>query len=298
MLLLNSNYCPNKANISKKNLVVASLIGGCYSLISLLPKLSFETILISKLIVCFLMSRIAFGQKNLLKNYYCFLIINFVFAGLMMTLWFFASPPAMNVSNGIAYFCISTKTLIFSILLAYIIINIFSLATKKETIIIQDYWVEIHVNNQSVLLKGFVDTGNLIYDIFSSTPVVVCKFDSIKSILPEQLQQIIKTKNLNINNLDINQSNKFSPKDYKKHHIRFVPFRTVNHQELLTCFRPEKFRLKKIISNQNIYTQNISDIDTAIYTDIHDVFVGVVLDNNLIDKNYDIILNPGLITKK
>ncbi len=195
-----------------------------------------------------------------------------------MAIWFFICPPAMNVSNGVVYFNISTKTLIISILVAYIIINIFSVLTKKMSIDIQDYLVEIYINTNSVVLKGFVDTGNFLHDVFSSTPVVVCKFDSIKNILPMELQYVIK-------NGDMNISDDFLFEKCHKYHIRFIPYRTINHQQMMVCFKPQKFILKK----DNINNKKNNSIN------INDVYIGVILDNNFIDKNYDIILNPGLI---
>ena len=207
LLLLTSNYCLYKAN--KKNILIASFLGGFYSLINLLPVLSFWIIFLLKLISCFFMILIIFAKKNLLKNYYCFLIINFIFSGVMMTLWFFISPTGMNLNNGVVYFNISTPTLIISILIAYIIINIFALITKKIPIEIKDYLVEVYINNKKIKLKGFVDTGNFLCDIFSATPVVICNFSSISDILPIDIKKIILDNNIN------NINNKF----ISKYHI-------------------------------------------------------------------------------
>lgn len=268
LLLLTAKYCLN--NIKQKYILISSLIGGLYSLIILLPKLSFINIFLLKLISCFFMILILFGKKNLFKNYYIFLIINFIFSGLMMVLWFFIAPAQMNLNNGVVYFNISTVTLIISISVAYIIINIFALIAKKVPIEIKDYLVEIYINNKKVILNGFVDTGNFLCDIFSSTPVVICKFDSISDILPLDIKKyIFNNKISNLNNF----------KFISKYHIRLIPYKTIDNQEFIMALRPEKFIL--INNNKCI--------------NINDVYIGIILDNNLINKDYDIILNPKLI---
>lgn len=265
LLILTINYCGY--NVKQKYILISSLIGGFYSLISLLPQLSFTAILISKLICCLLMTLILFGRKNIFKNYYTFLIINFIFSGLMMILWFFIYPPGMCLKNGIVYFHISTTTLIISMLIAYIIINIFTLVAKKVPIDIKDYSVEIHIDNKIISLRGFVDTGNFLRDVFSATPVVICNYNSIKSILPQTLKDIIINQ---YNNCNIN---------FSKYHIRFIPYSTIDNHQFIISFKPDKFILK---------THNSKTI-------INDVYIGLISDNNLISKDYDIILNPQLI---
>ncbi|MBP0979727.1 MAG: sigma-E processing peptidase SpoIIGA [Oscillospiraceae bacterium] len=267
LLLLTTKFCLYKPK--RKNILLASIVGGIYSLVNLLPELSFIFIFLLKLISCFIMTLILFEfkNKNLLKNYYIFFIINFIFSGLMMTFWFFISPVGMNINNGVVYFNISTITLIISILIAYIIINIFVLITKKVPIEIKDYLVEVYINNQKIKLKGFVDTGNFLCDIFSATPVVICKFDSISSILPTDIKKIIL--NNNINNINF----------ISKYNLRLIPYKTISNQEFIIALRPEKFVL----------------INNNKYININDVYIGLVLDTDLLNKNYDIILNPRLI---
>ena len=265
LLLLTVHYCLSKTN--RKNIFISSLIGGIYSLITLLPRLSFVIILLSKLLCCFFMTIITFGKQKIFKNYYSFLIINFIFSGLMMTLWFFIYPPGMKINNGIVYFHISTLTLIISIAISYLLINIFSVLTKQVPIDIVSYTVEIYIDDKHISLKGFVDTGNFLHDIFSATPVVICKLNSISSILP----QCIKNTILN-NNIENTQS-------ISKYHIRFIPYQTINSQQFIIAFKPDKFILKTF--------------EKQIF--INDVYLGLISDDNLINKEYDIILNPRLI---
>lgn len=266
LLLLTVKYGSYKTK--RKYIFIASLVGGLYSLISLLPKLAFITIIISKLICCFVMVVILFGIKGVLKKYYIFLTINVVFSGLMMILWFFIYPPGMSIKNGVVYFNISTPILIISILIAYFLINVFTFIAKKVPVELKDYIVDIYIGNKCVTLKGFVDTGNFLCDVFSSTPVVICNYNAIKQILPQSIKDVFINKNVNI---DAN---------FPKYHIRFIPCTTINNEKIVVSFKPDKFVLR----------ENGKEVL------INDVYVGLVSEDIAsANKNYNIILNPMLV---
>lgn len=265
LLLLTVRYC--SYTVKRQRILFSSLIGGLYSLISLATNFSFVVVLVLKLICCFFMVIVLFGKKDFFKNYYIFLIINLIFSGCMLVLWFFVAPPGMQVNNGVVYFNISTKMLIISIIVAYLAINLFSLFAKKVPIAIKDYLVIIGIEKNYVTLKGFVDTGNFLKDVFSSTPVVICRFQSIKNILPENIKNLVLAPltNNNLNNLT--------------HHVRFIPYKTVSSKQIIVAFKPDEFILKSESGNLNI----------------NDVYIGILPDDELINNTYDVILNPQLI---
>lgn len=266
LLLLTVKYGSYKTK--RKYIFISSLVGGFYSLISLLPELAFITIIISKLICCFVMVIILFGVKGVVKKYYIFLTINVVFSGLMMILWFFICPPGMSVKNGIVYFNISTPILIISILVAYFLINVFTFVAKKVPIELKDYIVDIYIGNKCITLKGFVDTGNCLCDICSSTPVVICNYNAIERILPQSIKDIFINKNIN------------ADANYFRYHIRFIPYKTVNNEKIVISFKPDRFVLR----------ENSKEII------VNDVYVGLVPESiTSVNGSYNIILNPMLI---
>lgn len=276
----------SNSKVSRKNIFFSSVLGGAYSLITLLPNLSFIILLFAKLICCFFMIIIAFGLNNFLKNYSIFMIINFIFSGIMSMLWLFIAPVGMNWHNGIPYFHISTTTLIFSIFITYLIINLFAIITKKIPIAIDDYLVEIQIDNQKTVIKGFVDTGNFLCDIFSSTPVVVCNFKSIESILPPSIKNLLSNHNISDNLLDLPSSL------ISKYHIRLIPYNTIDNLQYIVAFRPDLLILYRRSQVEN-QSKNSEEIYNAIT--INDVYIGLLKGDHFLNKNYDIILNPQLI---
>ena len=268
LLILTMGYTSIKA---KKSLImVASSIGCIYSLISLFPQLPYSSIIISKLLICFFVVIVAFGKKNILKSYCIFIIFNIIFSGLILILWNFVSPPGIHFHNGVIYFNISTHTLIFSILAVYILINIFSILTKKVPIDIKEYSIDIYINNKMVTLSGFVDTGNFLQDTFSLTPIVICNYKSIKDILPEEFSLLIDN--------EINYSNNQLTNIITKFKVRLIPYKTIGDQKLIIVFKPDRFIIN----------------DKLTQVEINDIYIGLS-NTSSIDKNYDVILNPMLI---
>lgn len=270
LLLLSASqytFCTPK----KVRVILSSVLGGLYSIISIFPGLPFFIILTSKILCCYLMCLIAFGHKNILRNFFIFLAYNLLFSGLMLILWVFVSPSGMNFHNGIVYFNISTPVLIISTIIAYMFINIYTLITKKVPIPVVDYDVIIEYKEKEVTVKGFVDTGNFLSDIFSSTPVVICNISALKDILPEEVVvKLTQTDYLYDNYDDINSIVGIK--------FRIIPYSTISGHRLLPAFKPDKFILR--------------DKNRAIGID--DVYIG--LSNELIsNRDYDIILNPMIL---
>jgi stage II sporulation protein GA (sporulation sigma-E factor processing peptidase) len=128
---------------------------------------------------------ITFGFKNgyeYLKNSLIFIIINVVFAGLTLLLWFFAAPFSMEHNNGFIYLDISFVTLIITTASAYGLIRLLRYIIDVKQVGDKEYKITISMSGKSVTLDAVADTGNMLTDYFSGLPVIVCYSDSIKSI--------------------------------------------------------------------------------------------------------------------
>jgi stage II sporulation protein GA (sporulation sigma-E factor processing peptidase) len=177
----------------------------------------------------------------------------------------------MNFHNGIVYFNISTPVLIISTIVAYMFINIYTLITKKVPIPVVDYDVIIEYKEKKVTVKGFVDTGNFLSDIFSSTPVVICNVSVLKDILPEEV--VVK-----LSQTDYLYGNYDGINSIAGINFRIIPYSTISGHRLLPAFKPDKFTLR----------------DKNRVIGIADVYIG--LSNEFIsNRNYDIILNPMIL---
>ena len=108
-------------------MVLSALAGGASSLVIFLDDLHWLVPVLIKIALGVLLVIIAFpwkGKGVFIKTALLFIAVNFLFAGIMMALWFFVSPVDMYYRNGVVYFNISALTLAVSTVVAYLIVRL------------------------------------------------------------------------------------------------------------------------------------------------------------------------------
>lgn len=233
LILATSKFSHSEFKI--KRVVLASILGSLFSVLILFDTINYILMFFIKFILGILLVFIAFGykQKNIfIKNILTFIVINFIFAGTMMAIWIFITPTAMYYNNGVVYFNISAVTLVISTIIAYIIIKLIRFFIDNRVAKSDIKLVEIYDKNEKIILKGFIDTGNKLTDIFTNTPVHILNFNVIKNIIPIELHNTF----LNYINGELPQNidNNFTNK------IKIIPFNLIQGDGLLLCFIPEK----------------------------------------------------------
>jgi stage II sporulation protein GA (sporulation sigma-E factor processing peptidase) len=199
--------------IPTRRILAGSLAGGVSSLIILLPALPFLANALVKIIAGMLIILIAFGYKNgyeYLKNSLIFIIINVVFAGFTMMLWFFAAPLGMRFHNGFAYFDISFATLLITTVSAYGLIRILRYVLDVKNAGDRKYKITISINSKTVTLDALADSGNLLSDYFTGLPVVICPQSAVSP--PEK--------------------------------FRLLPYNTIDSSGLIPVFRADEIIIK------------------------------------------------------
>jgi stage II sporulation protein GA (sporulation sigma-E factor processing peptidase) len=185
--------------ITNRRILAGSLAGGVFSLMILLPPLPFLVNILVKMAAGMLIVLIAFGYKpkqsengyaeqTLLfayfKNALIFLIINVVFAGLTLMLWFFAAPFGMEYNNGVAYFDISFTTLIITTILAYGLIRFLRYILDTKHVGERSYKLTVSAGGNTVTMDAIADSGNMLVDYFSGTLVIICPYSTIGIVSP------------------------------------------------------------------------------------------------------------------
>ncbi len=171
-------------------MLLASLFGGIYSLVILVPDISDFVISLSRLPALGFMVFLAFGIgsiKEYLKSVLFFLGINLVFAGAVFMLWFLVYPENMYFNSGVVYFDIDALTLVLLTVGAYAVIRIISLFTKNKMPDNLIYTVRIYVSDKEFFCKGFFDSGNSLCDPFSGEGVIIINADVVKEIITEDI---------------------------------------------------------------------------------------------------------------
>lgn len=273
-LLLETSFLSNE-KIKRLRILLASVLGGIYSLIILLPQMNVPISILLK--VAFSVSIIfaAFKIKNIkhfLRLFAIFFAVNFIYAGIMLAVWIAFKPNGMQFNNGAVYFDINALMLTGLTILCYLIVTLISKFAKKKAPIDKIVDVTIRFEEKTVTGKGLIDTGNSLCDTFSGAPVMVAEYDLIKKLLPHNLDTYIKATNDNYDdNLVENYKNK----------LRLIPFSSIGGNGLLKAFRADEIEIKtdnKVVKTKSIYV--------------------AVKDANLSNGEYSAILNPELVNFK
>lgn len=184
---------------------LAAAIGAAYTLLMLLPKLSFLFSFGVKLLLsaAMLLSAFGFGTKPaFLRNLAAFYLINFALAGGIFALHYLLMP-AGEVFNGIwvtrsrglfFQFRVGFSFLIAALALSLVyFLRVFQSSKQREAVarLIAD--VTIQVEGVRLTCKGLVDTGNQLYDPLTKTPVMIVEAKLWQDALPAEWINKIRT---------------------------------------------------------------------------------------------------------
>lgn len=165
-------------------LVLASLLGGIYSLASLLPAYGFLRLWYGKLIFSFFMVKVAFprlrGRRYGVAFLY-FYLIGFAMAGAVVCLsWFFRRQGWLSV--GFSY----TAMGLSAGLLLVLILSGWGQGYVKKHLRLYDTveTVTIRYQGKKATVTALFDTGNELCDPVSRRPVVIAEYDALRALLP------------------------------------------------------------------------------------------------------------------
>ena len=207
---------------SRKRCVLSAFVGALGALVILLPELPFWGVVIFKIALGALVVFITFGKQKPADFAICalfFLVVSFAFAGVMMALWLFAAPLGMVWSNGIAYFNIPISAIAAFTAAAYCAIRLVRYFADKRLHCNRICAVKIASGGCEITLRGLCDTGNELCDLFSGKPVVMCCFDRIAPLAPDEILDYFDGKLAET--------------------LRVIPCRTVSSESLVPIFKAD-----------------------------------------------------------
>ncbi len=248
-----------RRDLSSKRCLLAAGIGAVAALSALLPELPFWAVAGIKAAVGCAVVFTAFGRQKKIDfviSLLCFLIISFVFAGLMLALWTFFAPFDMVYSNGVAYFNIPIAAIAVFTAAAYGAVKAVRYFSDRRLSCRRICRVKITVTGVTAELKGLADTGNGLCDIFSGKSVIVCRRDSVENIIPEAVRGYLDGKAADSTD-----------------GIRLLPCRTIAAESLIPVFSAASITI---------------DGKTA------DGFIGVT--KNTLGEDIDCVFNPKIIS--
>ncbi len=219
-------------------LILASAVGSLFSLLIFADSIHFVFITLLKLPLAALLVLIAMGYGSrgvYIKTVLLFFGVNFLFAGIMLGVELIFSPAGMLVNNGMVYFNISALTLVLGTLAAYGVICLISYVSAHRVKRQESCRVVIETDGKQVILSGFFDSGNKLVDPISGLPVVVCELDSLRQLLPRELEERLRLG-------AVHALSGLEQHDWARR-SRLIPFHVVGHSGTLFAFSPDRFYL-------------------------------------------------------
>lgn len=257
-----------KVKINSIRLLLASILGGLYSILNYIIQLPSLENLILKILISILIVKISFKSTKigyLFKELILFYLVSFTFGGAAFMLLYFVNPENIITDNGILIGTYPLKITLIGAVVGFAIISAVSKIIKdriSRKAMLCD--LEIFYNGKVEKIKTLIDTGNLLKDPITSEDVIIVEKDSLinlvsKDIL-ENIENIVSGKWLD--NKEVY--------DYK---FKIIPFSSLgNNNGILLGFKPDYIRIidenETVKSNVVIGIYNGKLSKTNLYTSL------------------------------
>ncbi len=249
-----------KIQVKQIRLIIGSLVGAIYTIISYVSGLKIYSNFFLKLILSIIIIYISFNPKSLkklLKFTLIFYLTSFVFGGAAFALIYVVKPQELLENNGLILNVKSLRVIFMSAIIAFIII-IIGFKIVKNKISAKDMYcdIEIKINNKKIETKAMIDTGNFLKEPITNTPVIVMEHTLLYECIPKEI----------LNHIEDILGGDFSgiPDNIKKEYIsklKVIPFSSLGKQNgMLLGIKPEGV----IIKNEEEEKEN-NNIIIAIY---------------------------------
>ncbi len=218
-----------KEKIKVIRFLLASLLGAIYSVVSYLSILEIYTSMILKIILSIVMIYIAFNPqtiKNMWKDILLFYLTSFVFGGAAFALIYIVKPQDILMKNGLFLGTYPLKTIVLGAIIAFIVImTAFTVVKSKITKKDMFCEIEIEINKKKINTIAMIDTGNLLKEPITNTPVIVVEHTLLYDCMPKEI----------LNHLDELLGGEFEniPEEIKEKYIsklKFIPFSSLGKQ--------------------------------------------------------------------
>ncbi len=209
--------------------ILGAAVGAMYALI-LLAEVSPLWMVVSKFAVSAVMVLIVAGRSSLsryLKMLALFYGAGFIFAGAMTAFALLFRPDSFLLENGILYYEIPPGILVIYACAAFAVTELLHRLTERNT---SQGFCEARIvfRGKSAHVKGFFDSGCCLTDLFTDTPVAVCRPETLAKILPPDYMEAAADPCAGI------------PEG-----CRLVPAESLAGSSMVLCFRPESVSLRR-----------------------------------------------------
>ena len=190
-IILYATGIVTKVKMKKIRVLISSLIGAIFVAIQYVTNLKIYSNIIVKTILSILMIFIAFNPqkiKQLGKQLILFYLTTFTFGGVATYLIYVIKPQDIIIKNGMLVGTYVLKTIFLGAILGTVIIIIaFKISKNKMTkkdILCQ---TKIKLEGKEITLNTMLDTGNMLKEPISGTPVIIVEKTSLYELMPKEI---------------------------------------------------------------------------------------------------------------
>ncbi len=234
-----------KAKIKHLRFIAGSMVGAIYTVSAYVSQLEIYSNIVLKFLLSIIMVYIAYNPqmlKKLWKEVLFFYITSFVFGGVAFALIYVLKPQDILMKNGMFLGTYPLKTIAISAIIAYIIIVSGFKIVKSKMIKKNTYCkLIIGIKDKTVETTAMIDTGNLLKEPISNTPVIVVERVLLYDVLPKQI----------LNNLEEILGGDFEkvPYDIQEEYrskLKIIPFSSLGRENgMLLGIKPQFIEIVK-----------------------------------------------------
>ena len=234
-----------KNKIKHIRILIASLIGAIYSVVSYISNLAIFSNLFTKILLSIIMVYIAFNPKEIKtlgKITLLFYLTSFLFGGVAFSMIYIIKPQNIIMKDGLFLGTYPLKTIFIGAIIASIIL-IAGFKVVKNKISKKDMFcnVNIKIQGKEKNIKVMIDTGNLLKDPISGMPVIVIEHTELYDILPKELlNNLEKILGGDLESIPENIKNEYLPK------LRVIPYSSLGKQNgMLLGIKADEVKIEK-----------------------------------------------------
>lgn len=262
-----------RLQLKSKRIMAGAFVGAVYSVMMFFPNVSPLYSAVSKFAVSMVLVASAFKIKRIktfMKTVTVFYGVSFVFGAVCIGIFYLTGAgKGTMISNGVFYFTLPWRVLMISSFVSYCLIR-FMWRTQKANKLRTYKKVEISLLGKTVHLSGLVDTGNMLCDPLSQTPVIIAQFEKLRPLLPDKFQRAyVGSSPEGLMLADTGEE--------MESRLRLIPFSSLGSSKgLLIGFKPDKITIDK--------------------RQIGDIIIGISPESLSPDDEYGALINPEILT--
>lgn len=278
-LILYATGFIQKRKMRSIRLIVASIFGAVYAIIAYLKIIPIYSELVMKVILSMIIVYIAYENQTIkvaLKNLLLFYLTSFVIGGCALAMLYMISPENIVFNNGVLVGTYPMKVTLIAGIIGFIVIQV-SFSMNKRQMKLKDFIcdLEIGINGRIILVKAYMDSGNMLKDPLSKKPVVIVEKKKIEEIVNlKNIWNMCNEETINIERGDV---------DLK---VRLIPFKTIGKQNgMLVGIKPEYIKV-----NYNDEIVKTNDVIIGLYDKTinkqYSALIGLeILEGGMINEN-------------